>query len=75
MEKTIVKRGNGAAIPMTKDMLEILGVRVGEAIQVRFEGRRMIITPATRVVSDEEFDEAMEAVLDQNADALAKLAE
>jgi antitoxin component of MazEF toxin-antitoxin module len=75
MEKKIVKRGNGAAIPMTRDMLDLLGVEEGDAVRVRFEGRRMTVTPTTRVATDDEFDRVMEAVIDENAEALAKLAE
>lgn len=75
MEKKVVKRGNGAAIPMTRDMLDLLGVEEGDAVRVRFEGRRMIVTPATRVAADTEFDAAMKDVLDENAEVLAKLAE
>ncbi len=74
MEKTVVRRGNSAALPLTRDMLELLGVRPGDAVRVRFEGQRMIVTPARRVTSDDDFDAAMEAVLDENADVLQRLA-
>lgn len=75
MRKPIVKRGNSAALPLSRDMLDLLGVHIGDDVRIRFEGRRMIVTPATRLADDGAFDEAMEAVLDENADVLAKLAE
>jgi antitoxin component of MazEF toxin-antitoxin module len=74
MEKTVVRRGNGAALPLTRDMLDLLGVRPGDAVRIRFEGQRMIVTPARRVATDAEFDAAMEAVIDENAEVLARLA-
>ena len=74
MEKTVVRRGNSAALPLTRDMLELLGVRPGDAVRVRFEGQRMIVTPATRIVPDDAFDAAMASVLDENADVLQRLA-
>lgn len=74
MEKTIVRRGNGAALPMTRDMLDLLGIAPGDSVRVRFEGQRMIVTPGHRLASDEEFDAAMAAVLDENEEALQRLA-
>lgn len=74
MEKTVVRRGNSAALPLSRDMLDLLGVRPGDAVRVRFEGRRMIVTPARSVVSDEAFDAATAAILDENADVLQRLA-
>ncbi len=75
MDKTIVKRGNSAALPMSRDMLDLLGVHVGDAVRIRFEGQRMIVTPTTRLATDAEFDEALSTVLDENAEVLTKLAE
>ena len=74
MEKTVVRRGNGAALPLTRDMLDLLGVRAGDAVRIRFEGQRMIVTPALRVATDAEFDAAMDAVIDENAEVLERLA-
>jgi antitoxin component of MazEF toxin-antitoxin module len=75
MRKPIVRRGNSAALPLSRDMLDLLGVRIGDAVRIRFEGQRMIVTPATRLADDAEVDKAMESVLDENTDVLAKLAE
>ena len=74
MEKTVVRRGNGAALPLTRDMLDLLGVRAGDAVRIRFEGQRMIVTPARRVATDAEFDAAMDTVIDENAEVLERLA-
>jgi hypothetical protein len=54
--------------------LDLLGVRPGDAVRIRFEGQRMIVTPALHVVTDAEFDAAMEAVIDENDEVLARLA-
>ena len=70
----MVRRGNGAALPLTRDMLDLLGVHVGDAVRIRFEGQRMIVTPALRVASDAEFDAAMDSIIDDNAEVLARLA-
>ncbi len=55
-------------------MLDLLGVRAGDAVRIRFEGQRMIVTPALRVAADAEFDAAMDTVLDENAEVLERLA-
>ena len=70
MEKTVVRRGNSAALPLSRDMLELLGVQPGDAVRVRFEGQRMIVTPARRVISDADFDAAMDSIIDENAEVL-----
>jgi antitoxin component of MazEF toxin-antitoxin module len=75
MEKTVVRRGNGAALPLTRDMLDLLGVRPGDAVRIRFEGQRMIVSPAPRAATDADFDAAMDAVIDENAEVLARLAQ
>jgi len=74
MEKTVVRRGNSAALPLSRDMLALLGVQPGDAVRVRFEGQRMIVTPARRVISDADFDAAMDRVIDENAEILQRLA-
>lgn len=74
MEKTVVRRGNSAALPLSRDMLELLGVQPGDAVRVRFEGQRMIVTPARRVISDADFDAAMDRIIDENAEVLQRLA-
>jgi antitoxin component of MazEF toxin-antitoxin module len=74
VEKTVVRRGNSAALPLSRDMLELLGVQPGDAVRVRFEGQRMIVTPARRVIADAEFDAAMDRVIDENAEVLQRLA-
>ncbi|TVR89006.1 MAG: hypothetical protein EA416_12925 [Trueperaceae bacterium] len=74
MEKKVVRRGNGAALPLTRDMLDLLGVRPGDDVRIRFEGQRMIVTPALRVVSNADFDAAIDTVIDENAEVLERLA-
>jgi antitoxin component of MazEF toxin-antitoxin module len=75
MEKTVVRRGNGAAIPLTRDMLDLLGVRPGDTVRIRFEGQRMIVTPSHRVATDADFDAVMETVIDENSEVLERLAQ
>lgn len=67
MEKKVVKRGNGAAIPMTRDMLDLLGVEVGDSSPGDLE------EPTVEIASDDAFDEAMDAVLEENAGVLRQL--
>ncbi len=47
---------------------------LARAQQCLFEGQRMIVTPALRVATDPEFDTAMDKVIDENAEALERLA-
>jgi len=70
----VIRRGNSAALPLTRDMLDLLGVQPGDAVRVAFDGNRMIVTRADRVAGDLEFDRAMASVLDENAAILERLA-
>ena len=76
MKKSIAKHGNSAALPLSKDMLALLGVEPGDDVEIRFEGREMIVTPATRrtTVSSSDFEAAMNKVINSNAEVLQRLA-
>lgn len=76
MKKSIVRHGNSAALPLSKDMLALLGVEPGDGVEIRFEGQEMIVTPATRrtTVTSAEFEAVMNKVIDSNAEVLQRLA-
>ena len=74
MIKTLSKHGNSQALVLSKDLLALLGVEEGGSVRIAFEGRKMIVTPAHVNADDEEFDRAMERILDANAAALSDLA-
>lgn len=75
MRKTLTKRGNSAALTFTRDMLELLGVEVGDDVRITFQGRRMIVESAAGVMSDNEFDEHANAVLDEYDELFRRLAD
>ena len=74
MIKTLSKHGNGQALVLSEDLLALLGVEEGGSVRIRFEGQKMIVTPAHVDADDEAFDRVMERVLDVNAEALSDLA-
>lgn len=75
MRRTVTKRGNSAALTLTRDMLELLGVEAGDDVRISFEGRRMIVESAENVMSDDEFDRLAKSVLAKNDEAFRKLAD
>lgn len=81
MRRKIFKSGNSMVVSIPKDALNLLGIRVGDAITVEtdYENHRILIKPVLAGTESAEIDEIfvhqVSAFISQYRSALAELAE
>jgi putative addiction module antidote len=73
MNVTIRKIGNSEGIIIPKEMLDGLGVKAGDAMQLRAENGRLTIEPVAEDISEDL--EAARHFMEKYKNALKKLAE
>lgn len=74
MIKTIRKNGNSHSIPLSKDLMEQIGVREGSKVHLQVEGRNIIISPNDDVIPDEVWNAKAKEVMARYDKALRNLA-
>ena len=80
MIRKLFKTGNSVVLSLPKEVLDDLGVKVGESINLELdrEQRRVILTPVGKPMAiagvNEEFARQVDAVIQQYRPALEELA-
>lgn len=74
MRKKIQASGNSAAIVLSKDMLSLIGVEIGDEVEVRFMGKTMIVSPVAEANSNKKIDDAIDEVFAKHRGLLKRLA-
>ncbi len=75
MVKTLSKHGNSCALVLDRELMELLGIEGGTPLELRTDGRSLIVTPAPESDRDQRFDEALARINEDHADMLRRLAE
>ena len=74
LRRKITTSGNSAALVLSQDLLGLMGVKVGDDVEVQVVGRTLVVRPAEVSERDARFAEALEYTLRTQHDALARLA-
>ncbi len=74
MIKTLQKVGNSKALILDKALLEQLGIRDDDQVQLTIDGPNLTISAAGPTISDAEFDKAVDRVMTKYDKALRNLA-
>ncbi len=80
MIRRLFKTGNSTVLSLPKEVLDDLGVKDGENVQLELdrEGRRVIITPVEKPITvagvNEEFAHQVDEFIQQYRSALEELA-
>lgn len=80
MIRKLFKTGNSVVLSLPKEVLDDLGVKVGESINLELdsEQRRVILTPVEKPIAiagvNEEFARQVDAFIQQYRPALEELA-
>jgi putative addiction module antidote len=80
MIRQLFKTGNSVVLSLPKEVLDDLGVKVGESINLELdsEQRRVILTPVEKPIAiagvNEEFARQVDAFIQQYRPALEELA-
>jgi antitoxin MazE len=74
MIKVLTKHGNSLALLIDKPILDLLKIDANTRIDVRTNGKDLILSPIRDQIDDAEFDQALRAVNQQFADVLKNLA-
>ena len=75
MIKTLTTHGNSAALIIDKPILELLNIDLNTPLEIKTDGRSLIITPIYENVEKKNFKEALEKVNKKHGTTLKKLAE
>lgn len=76
MIKKLKKVGNSNAVVLDKPLLELVGLREGDAIQIAVREGSIVLTPVSpALVPEDEFEAALEKVVRTRAKVLKKLSE
>ena len=76
MIKQLRKVGNSTALLLDKPILELLGVKHGEKVQLTFSSGSLIITPMQPTTANQdEFDETVKRVMKRRRKLLKRLSQ
>jgi antitoxin component of MazEF toxin-antitoxin module len=75
MVRTITRHGNGSALPLDRTILEQLGMKVGDQVQVTVSNGSLVVTPMQGVISEKQFEQSQKKMLKRYQTTLKHLAE
>jgi putative addiction module antidote len=74
LTKKITAFGNSAGLVLSQDILGLLGVKVGDEVEIAFVEKTMIIRPLDKKARDQKVRKAMDEVFKEHEGLLKKLA-
>jgi antitoxin component of MazEF toxin-antitoxin module len=72
--KTIRKVGNGSALPLDKTLLDMMGWRVNDQVQITVDGSSVVLTATKPGIGKERLEKSLAKFRTRYARALAELA-
>lgn len=75
LTKKITAVGNSAAVLLSKDLLAILDVKIGDEVEVKVVNDALVLRSMKQEERSEKFNLAARKVLEKRRSALARLAE
>ena len=74
MNKMLTKHGNSLALVIDKPILDLLKIDASTPLEVRTNGRELIVSPMREQLGDADFEAALRTVNDEFGDVLKNLA-
>jgi antitoxin component of MazEF toxin-antitoxin module len=74
MVKSLTKHGNSLALLIDKPILDLLKIDADTKLEVRTNGKDLILSPIRDQLEDAEFEAALRSVNDQFGEVLRNLA-
>ena len=75
MVKKLTKHGNSLALVLDRGVLDLLEIDADTPLNIKTDGKRLIVTPARTPARQKKFQAALAKVNRQYGPALKKLAE
>ncbi len=72
--KTVRKVGNGSALPLDNTIMDLVGLHVGDQVQITVDGPRLIVTPVSAGIGKETLEKSLAKFRTRYSRALAELA-
>ncbi len=72
--KTVRKVGNGSALPLDNTIMDLVGLHVGDQVQITVDGPRLIVTPVSAGIGKERLEKIMGEIRTKYGKALRELA-
>jgi antitoxin component of MazEF toxin-antitoxin module len=72
--KTVRKVGNGSALPLDNTIMDLVGLHVGDQVQITVDGPRLIVTPVSAGIGKETLEKIMGEIRTKYGKALRELA-
>lgn len=74
LKRKITTSGNSAALVLSQDLLGLMGVKVGDDVEIEVSGTSLIVRPIDQKRQDALFRKAMKKVLVERHDLFERLA-
>ena len=74
-QKQITKVGDSAAVLLNQELLDSLGAKIGDEIDVSVEGRKLILTPIRELEREQKIKFATKDIFERRSKAYKQLAE
>ena len=71
----ITKIGENAMLPLSDELLKQIGVKVGEAVNLSIEDKKIVMRPQVQVDLEKRVDDIVTDLLERRASTYQKLAE
>jgi antitoxin component of MazEF toxin-antitoxin module len=74
LRRKITTSGNSAALVLSQDLLGLMGVKVGDDVEIEVSGTSLIVKPIDEKRRKEIFKKSLEKVLVERRDLFERLA-
>jgi antitoxin component of MazEF toxin-antitoxin module len=75
LKRKITTTGNSAALVLSQDVLALMGIGVGDEVELQLIDRTLVVRPVDEAGRSQRVREAIDDVLVRRRDLLARLAE
>ena len=73
LRKKLVRHGNSYALILDKPILDLLGIGIGDEVELRIYGRTLVITPASGI-PENELNETLDWITKNHGETMRRLA-
>lgn len=75
LRKKITAMGNSAGLVLSKDLLALMGVEVGDEVEITLVDQNMVVRPVKRVLTPPKIENVVDEVFRRRRHLLKRLAE
>ena len=75
MKRRISTSGNSAALVLSQDVLGLMGIAVGDEVDISLVDRTLVVRPVSEEVREQRVAEAVDQVFSRRRSLLRRLAE